>query len=180
VSRWSRGRLSARWLGDGLLIEAEGRILVDPGLQSALAVRDIPVAAILLTGCTTSSIAGLVAVLSVTDGPIEVWTPLWDDRASMFIEGWTRSFPRDIVLETLSERAPLHGGTASLRAVEIDGVTRGLLRFDHPDGRILVSPIATAMTADLAVHRVQAWDRPSTVDVWAIREDGAWLSGPAA
>ena len=180
MSRWSKGRLSARWLGDGLLIEAEGRILVDPGMEAALAVRGTVVSAVVMTSGTPSSIAGLVGVLSVTEGPIEVWTPLWDDRASAFVEGWTRSFPREIVVDTLGDRFPLHGGTATLRAVEIDGSPRGILRFDHPDGRIVVSPVAALMTADLAIHRVQAWDRPSSVDVWAIREDGAWLSGPAA
>lgn len=167
-----RGRLGVRWV-DGVLIEADGRFLVDPGPGTDVG----PVDAVVLTRSTPSSIAGLVAVLSRTEGPLSVWTPLWDDRPSAFVEAWTRIFPREITMETLGDRSPLLGGTATLRAVEIDGAPAGVLIFDHIEGRVVVTPTADEVKAALAIHRVPSWDRAWREDVWAIGPEGAWLSG---
>jgi hypothetical protein len=178
--RWARGGLAARWLGDGLLLEADGRVLVDPGLQAAQAVRGLTIDAVVIANGTPETFAGLVGVLSSSVGAISVWTPLWDDRASAFVEAWARTFPRDLAVEALADRAPMCGGRASLRSAGAVGAPGALFCFEHRDGRVIVSPDAAPVRADLAVHRVDTWLRPSSAEVWAIGPDGAWWSGPGA
>ncbi len=99
---WTRGGVTVRWLGGGLLVEHDGSALVvdaPPGVTGAIGDALPGVQAVLLSSGRLQAVGGLVELLVALEPhrrsgvPLSLRVPLGEERGVTIAEAWVRGWP---------------------------------------------------------------------------------------